>query len=387
MSETSLTSELSAETIASGADAPACAAPVPPTDVQETVVEPVSGWRLVDFAELWRCRELLYFFTWRDVLIRYKQTVLGAAWAIIQPVMMMLVFTIFLGRMAKVDSGSFPYPVFVYAGLLPWTFFSTSITRAGNSVVGAINIVTKVYFPRLLVPFASVGAAAVDFVLAFGILLGLMLFYAVPIGWGMLFVPGLMVLAALAALGAGTILAALNVSYRDFKYVIPFLVQIWMFATPTVYMNVETIADAGAGQPAERAEVASVEGAGEPTGESAGELTGESAGERTGDRVGLAAVQPSAGMEVASVEAADGTAEESGGKATAGESGDSLPALVKTLLHLNPMTGLIAFFRAATLGGPLPWGALGFSAVMIVAMFVCGVLYFRRVEYRFADII
>src|SRR5689334_3504480 len=141
----------------------------------ETLIRPATGWQLINVRELWRYRELLYFLTWRDVKVRYKQTLLGAAWAILQPALMMVVFTIFFGKMAKVPAGDLPYPIFVFAGLLPWTFFATAIANAGNSVVGSERLITKIYFPRLAVPFASVGAALVDFAIAFGMLLVMML--------------------------------------------------------------------------------------------------------------------------------------------------------------------------------------------------------------------
>jgi len=304
----------------------------------EIVIEPRRGWQLVNVRELARHWELLLFFTWRDVMIRYKQTALGAGWALLQPLMMMVVFTVFLGRMAKVDSGDFPYPVFVYAGLLPWTFFATAITRAGNSVVGALNIVDKVYFPRLVFPFASVGAAIVDFFIASSILVCLMLFYGITPGWSLLLVPPLLGLATLGALGVGTLLAALNVAFRDFKYTIPFLMQLWMFATPTVYMNVETFTNADADTPA--ATAASTESTG---------ATAAPSSDDTGD--------------------------------------DSSSTGLRALLYLNPMTALIAFFRAATLGGALPWASLAYSASVILVLFFVGLLYFQRVEGRFADII
>ena len=311
---------------------------------REVVIEPRTGWQLINLGELWRHRELLAFFTWRDVMIRYKQTALGAAWAVLQPLMMMVVFTVFLGRMAKVDSGGFPYPVFVYAGLLPWTFFATAITRAGNSVVGAMNIVDKVYFPRLVFPFASVGAAIVDFFIASTILVCLMFIYGVTPGWSILLVPGLLALATLGALGVGTALAALNVAFRDFKYTIPFLMQIWMFATPTVYMNVDSLAEPAA------APQQNVAAAKTSTASPAADTPEATRPEKEPDR-------------------------------------GSVSAGVKALLHLNPMTGVIAFFRAATLGGPLPWKSLAYSASVIVVLFAAGLLYFRRVESRFADII
>lgn len=219
--------------------APAHAAPA---ELPTTYIRPASGWQLVNVRELWQYRELLFFLTWRDVKVRYKQTLLGAAWAILQPVMMMVVFTIFFGRMAKVSSGDIPYPLFAFAGLLPWTFFATAIANAGNSVVGSERLITKIYFPRLAVPLATVAAAVVDFAIALGVLLVMMAFYRMkgaPIhfGPGLLLAPFIFALIALAATGVGTLLAALNVSYRDFRYVIPFLVQLWLFATPTVYMQ------------------------------------------------------------------------------------------------------------------------------------------------------
>ena len=201
------------------------------------VIDPPKGWQWINVGELWKFRELLFFLTWRDVKVRYKQTVLGAAWAILQPAMMMVVFTIFFGRMARVPAGGLPYPLFAYAGLLPWTFFATAISNASNSVVGSERLITKIYFPRLVIPFAAVGAAVVDFLIAFGLLLGLMLYYKVVPGPGLLLFPLLAGLILLAALSCGTLVSALTVSYRDFRYVIPFLVQFGMFATPTVYME------------------------------------------------------------------------------------------------------------------------------------------------------
>jgi lipopolysaccharide transport system permease protein len=202
-----------------------------------TVIEPPRGWQLVNVRELWQFRELVYFLTWRDVKVRYKQTLLGAAWAILQPLLMMVVFTIFFGRMAGVPSGDLPYPLFAYAGLLPWTFFATAITAAGNSIIGSERLITKIYFPRLAIPFAAVGAAMVDFLIAFGLLMAMMAYYRITPGMGLLLTPLVFGLITLAALGFGTLLAALNVAYRDIRYVIPFLVQLGMFATPTVYMQ------------------------------------------------------------------------------------------------------------------------------------------------------
>ena len=207
-------------------------------DASLTMIDPPAGWQLVNVRELWRYRELLFFLTWRDVKVRYKQTVLGAAWAVLQPVMMMLVFIIVFSRMAKVPSANIPYPLFVFAGLLPWTFFATAIANGATSVVGSERLITKIYFPRLAIPFAAVGAALVDFAIAFGVLLVLMLWYRVMPGVQILLVPVLILILTIAALGIGTLLAALTVAYRDFRYVVPFLVQIWLFATPSVYMDV-----------------------------------------------------------------------------------------------------------------------------------------------------
>jgi lipopolysaccharide transport system permease protein len=208
-----------------------------------TLLEPPAGWQLVDVRELWQFRELVFFLAWRDVKVRYKQTLLGAAWAILQPLLMMLLFTVFFGRMAGVPSGGLPYPLFACAGLLPWTFFATAITGAGNSVVSSERLITKIYFPRLAVPIAAVSAAVVDFVIAFGLLVAMMAYYRVAPGVGLLLTPLVFGLIAVTALGIGTLLAALNVAYRDVRYMIPFLVQLGMFATPTVYMQPKAASD------------------------------------------------------------------------------------------------------------------------------------------------
>jgi lipopolysaccharide transport system permease protein len=211
----------------------------------ETTVERQPGWRVVDFQEIWAYRELLYFLTWRDLKVRYKQTVLGAAWAVLQPLATMIAFSLFFGRLASVPTGGLPYPLFVFAGLLPWTFFANAVSSAGQSVVGSQNLVTKVYFPRLIIPVAATGAAFVDFAIASGTLLVLMLFYGVAPSAGLLLLPFVAVGVAVAALGVGTLLAALTVAYRDFRYVVPFLVQLWMFATPSIYMQTDTVLDNG----------------------------------------------------------------------------------------------------------------------------------------------
>ncbi len=200
-----------------------------------TVIEPPGGWRALDLSDLWRYRELLWVLTERDIKVRYKQTVLGFAWAIIQPVMLMVVFSIFFGRLANMPSDGLAYPVFVYAGLLPWTFFANAVSNASSSLVGSANLVSKVYFPRLIIPLSSAGGGIVDFLIAFVILLAMMLFYRV--GWtaNLLAAPLLVAGVVFIALGVGAFLSALNVAYRDFRYVVPFLLQFWMFATPVVY--------------------------------------------------------------------------------------------------------------------------------------------------------
>jgi lipopolysaccharide transport system permease protein len=202
-----------------------------------TVIERRPGLRLIDIGELWRYRELLLFLTWRDVMVRYKQTVLGAAWAVIQPLATMLVFSLCLGRLAGAADAAIPYPLFVFAGLLPWTFFANAISGAGQSIVANQNLVTKVYFPRLIVPMGAVGASAVDFLVAFLMLLVLMLCYGVLPGWGLLAASLLVLGLAATALGVGTLLCALTAAYRDFRYVVPFMVQLWMFATPSIYVQ------------------------------------------------------------------------------------------------------------------------------------------------------
>lgn len=210
---------------------------------QLTVIEPVRGWQPINFRELWKFRELIYFLAWRDVKVRYKQTALGMAWAILQPAMLMIVFTIFADQVAGIAGGDIPKPLFMYLGVLPWTFFSTAIGSAGNSVVGSERLVAKVYFPRLAVPMASAGAAVVDFGIASLLLVGLMAWYGFVPGIGVVLTPLVFIVLMFTALGIGTLLAALNVMYRDFRYVIPFMVQIWMLATPAIYKDPKTFSD------------------------------------------------------------------------------------------------------------------------------------------------
>jgi lipopolysaccharide transport system permease protein len=268
-----------------------------------TDIVPARGWQAVNIRELWQFRELLYFLVWRDVKIRYKQTVLGAAWAILQPALMMVVFTIFLGRMANVPAAS--DPVFVYAGMLPWTFFASAMVNAGNSLVNSERLITKVYFPRLAVPLSAVGAAMVDFAIASTLLVAMMIWRGIVPGAGVLMVPVIFGLLAMLAAGVGTLLGALTVAYRDFRHIIPFLAQFWLFATPAAYSR------------------------------------------------------PPA---------------------------DASP-LIKALIAANPVSGLIASFRAALFGEPIPWSLLASAAVLAIIVLIAGALYFRRVEDSFADIV
>jgi lipopolysaccharide transport system permease protein len=198
-------------------------------------IEPSRGWVALRVKELWEYRELLYFLVWRDIKVRYKQTVLGAAWAILQPVLTMLVFTVFFGRLAKVPSDGIPYPVFAYAALLPWQLFVFALTESANSLVGNQNLIKKVYFPRLIAPLASVLAGLVDFGIAFLVLLALMLYYGIVPGFAIAVLPLFLLLAVATALSVGLWLSALNVQFRDVRYTIPFLTQFWMFATPVAY--------------------------------------------------------------------------------------------------------------------------------------------------------
>ncbi len=198
-------------------------------------LEPSRGLVSLSLRDLWEYRELLYFLTWRDIKVRYKQTLLGAAWAIIQPFFTMVVFSLFFGKLAGVPSDGIPYPLFSFAALVPWTFFAYSLNQSANSLVGNANLIQKVYFPRLVIPLSSVLSGGVDFFLAFGVLLGMMLFYGFWPGWGILWLLPLLLLILVTALSVGLWLAALNVEYRDVRYTVPFLTQFWLFATPIAY--------------------------------------------------------------------------------------------------------------------------------------------------------
>jgi lipopolysaccharide transport system permease protein len=284
------------------ATAPVAAVSGPPSP-PETIIEPGSGRLLDVIREIWDHRELLYFLAWRDVKVRYKQTVLGVAWVLLQPALLMVVFTLSYGRLAGALSSPHPYPLFVYAGVTPWCFFAAAYGNASSSVMNSEVLVTKVYFPRLILPLAAVGATLLDVTLTTGGLGLLLLWYGIWPGWSILLVPVLLLLTMLAALGVGTLLAALNITYRDVRYLLPYLAMVWMLSTPTIYL---------------------------PT-----PLDEESS----------------------------------------------------LLLKINPMNGLIASFRAAALGDPLPWRHLALSVGVVVVLLGVAGWYFHRTEDSFADII
>jgi lipopolysaccharide transport system permease protein len=278
----------------------------PPDGLPEeplVVIEPNKGWSALDLRDLWSFRELLYFLTWRDVKVRYKQTELGVAWAIIQPLFTMLIFTLFFGRLAGVPSDNIPYPIFAFAGLTAWTFFANAITQSGNSLVGSAHLITKVYFPRMIIPGAAVAAGLVDFAISFAMLALMMIYYRIGITLNILMLPVLVLLTTLLALGMGMWMSALNVKYRDIRFALPFMVQLWMYLSPIIY----------------------------PT--------------------------------------------------------SFLPAKLRSLLTLNPMTGIIEGYRSALFGLPFNWIALAASAVITLILLIYASYSFRRMEKSFADIV
>ncbi len=307
-----------------------------PNDLPLTVIEPESGWQALRLDELWRYRELLYFLAWRDVKVRYKQTLLGAAWAMLQPALMMVVFTLVLDRLAHVPSSGVPYPLFVYAGLVAWSFFATAVAGAAQSIVNAERLVSKVYFPRLAIPLGAIAAAVIDFILACTVLLALMIYYQQPVGATLLAAPVAVLLLLVAAIAFGTALAALNVAYRDVRYALPFLLQLWLFATPSIYLDTSAAAAPSTARSAAT----------------------DAADRRAGERL-------SAGPSPQPAGAANGW----------------------NWLAINPLDGVIAFFRATVLGLPLPWRRLTYPAIVLPIALLIGCLYFRRVEDTFADII
>lgn len=205
------------------------------TNASVTIIRPSHGWVALRLDKVWEYRELLYFLIWRDIKVRYKQTILGALWAIIQPVMTMMVFSLFFGRLAHIPSDGVPYPIFSYAALVPWTFFAHGLTQASNSLVDGANLLKKVYFPRLIIPLAATLSGVVDFALAFVVLLVMMLLYGIAPTAHLFWLPGFVLLALITSLGAGLWLSAMNVQFRDVRYTVPFLTQLWLFATPIAY--------------------------------------------------------------------------------------------------------------------------------------------------------
>ncbi|HUI06203.1 MAG TPA: ABC transporter permease [Verrucomicrobiae bacterium] len=208
---------------------------IPATTGHFVRLQPSKGWVSLKLYELWEYRELLYFLTWRDIKIRYKQTALGAAWAIIQPVFTMVIFSIFFGHLARIPSDGVPYPIFSFTALVPWTLFVYGLTQSSNSLVGSSNLIKKVYFPRLVIPISSLFSGVVDFLIAFAIMLAMMLYFRIVPTINVVWVPFFVLLTLVTSLGVGLWLSALNVEYRDVKYVVPFLTQFWMFATPIAY--------------------------------------------------------------------------------------------------------------------------------------------------------
>lgn len=206
-----------------------------PNEFHELVIRPRSGWMPIDWAELWVYHELLWFLVWRDISVRYKQTILGGAWAVLQPLLLLVIFTVVFGRFAKFDSQGVPYPVFVFAGLIPWTMFSQGFPQAALSLINQQNLLTKVYFPRIFVPIAAALVFVVDMVFSLGLYAVILLYYRVVPSWAIIFLPVLILLTLIATLSIGLMLAALTVFYRDFKNIVPFLTQIFMYLTPVIY--------------------------------------------------------------------------------------------------------------------------------------------------------
>jgi lipopolysaccharide transport system permease protein len=266
------------------------------------VLEPAARLSL-GLRELWTYRELLYFLFWRDVKVRYKQTVLGGAWAIVQPLATMIVFTVFLGRLAKISSDGVPYSIFAYSGLLPWQLFAFALTESSNSLVNSKQLITKVYFPRLIIPISAVMVGLVDFAVASSILIVLMLYHHMVPTIGILVLPLLVAFTMLTALSVGLVMSALNVQYRDVRYTIPFLVQVWMFATPIVYPS------------------------------------------------------------------------------------SLVPEKWRFLYGLNPMAGVVEGFRWALFGTKSASGLIVVSVLSVGVLFLLGVIYFRRTERQFADLV
>jgi lipopolysaccharide transport system permease protein len=277
-------------------------APVGP--LPTIVIEPAPKWPGLNVREMWANRELLVFLVWRDIKVQYAQTVLGAAWAVVQPLMTMLIFTLVFGRLAKIPSDGVPYSVFTLAALIPWMYFSNAFSAASSSLVNSSNLITKVYFPRLIIPVVSILSALVNFAVSCILLAVMMIWYHVTPSWMAIpMIPALLLLMILTATGVGCWLAAVYIQYRDVRQIVPFVVQIWMYISPVVYPL------------------------------------------------------------------------------------SLVPERYRTLYSLNPMAGIIQTFRVVLLRtGEIPWGALGVSTIVGLALFLGGTLYYRRTEHLFADV-
>ncbi len=206
-----------------------------PSAAQITVLRPSAGWSALNLKDIWAHRELLYFLIWSDLKLRYKQTSLGAVWAVLQPLLTMVVYSVFLGRLARVPSDGIPYPVFVYTALVPWTYFSNALTQSSLSLIRHERVITKVFFPRLIIPLSAVAAGLVDLGITFILLVGIVVYYGIVPGIAILMMPVFIVVATVTALAVSLWLSALNVQYRDVRYTVPFLTQVWMFVTPVIY--------------------------------------------------------------------------------------------------------------------------------------------------------
>lgn len=268
------------------------------------IIKPTKGWVGLKLGDLWQYRELLYYLTWRDVKVQYKQTILGVSWAILQPFFTMVVFSIFFGRLAEIPSDGLPYPIFSYAALTPWAFFANGVTKSMQSLVSSSNMIKKIYFPRLAIPISAVLSGLPDFVLAFTVLLGLMFYYGIVPSIAVVYLPLLLLLCIITSLGVGIWLTAMNVQFRDIRYVTPFLVQVWLFATPIAYPS------------------------------------------------------------------------------------SLLDAQWRPFYALNPMVGVVEGFRWALLGTETQPGPMLFvSTLVALFLLLSGIMYFRRMEKSFADVV
>lgn len=274
------------------------------TEPTKLLLYPPKGWAVLNLRELWQYHEVIYFLTWRDIKVRYKQAAMGLIWVVLQPLLSMVILTAIFGHLAKLPSDGAPYPLFALAGLLPWQLFHTGVQRAGMSLTGNSNLLTRVYFPRLSIPLAAVLSSVVDFLFAFLVFLGLMVYFHGYPGWPMLWVPLLVVLTSVLSLAVGIWLSALNVRYRDVQYAIPFILQAWMLASPVAY------------------------------------------------------------------------------------SAQMIPQGTWQIVYgLNPIAGVIQGFRWALIGGTPPNEMFGISILMVFALLISGLFYFKRMERSFADVI